>query len=65
MWRTFVQLCRSVDKEGWSDANCPATERARELEEITYYTKTILNALMQSLEEGFIEVPIEPAKKTK
>lgn len=62
MWKTFVELCRSVDQEGWEDSNSPAIERVRDLEELTYYTKAILNSLMESLENGFIEVPIAPRK---
>ena len=56
MWRKFAELCRSVDEGGWDDS--PLTERVRELSEITLHTKTILNALMESLEKGFVEVQL-------
>ncbi|CAB9497674.1 dihydrodiol dehydrogenase [Seminavis robusta] len=58
MWRNFAQLSRSIDEEGWEGGTSPLSERVRELAEITVHTKTILNALMKSLEEGCVEVPL-------
>lgn len=59
MWRKFAELSRTIDEAGWDDPDSPLTERVRELAEITLHTKTILNALMKSFEEGFIEVPLD------
>ena len=58
MWRNFAELARSIDEEGWDNHTSPLSERVRDLAEITVHTKTILNALMKSLEDGFIEVPL-------
>jgi len=57
MWRSFAELCRSVDDTGWQDDSL-LTEAVREAIEITIQTKTILNALMTSFEEGFVEVQL-------
>lgn len=58
MWKKFAELSRTIDEVGWENYS-PLMERVRELSEITWYTKTMLNALMKSYEEGFIEVPLE------
>ena len=63
MWRKFAELSKTIDEAGWENYS-PLTERVRELTEITWYTKTMLNALMKSYEEGFIEVPLEKHQHT-
>lgn len=59
MWRKFAELSRTIDEAALEDPGSATTGRVRELEVITLLTKTLLNALMKSYEEGFIEVPVE------
>ena len=56
MWRKFAELSRAVDEAGWDDS--PLTEQVRELATITLHTKTVLNALIESFEGGFVEVQL-------
>ena len=59
MWRKFAELSRTIDEAGWDDPDSPLTESVRELAVITLHTKTVLNALMKSYEEGFTEVAVD------
>jgi hypothetical protein len=58
MWRNFAELCRSIDEDGWDNIASPCSKRVQEFTEITVHTKNVLNALMKSLEEGYVEVPL-------
>jgi predicted dehydrogenase len=51
MWRTFCQLCRSIEKSTWND-DTEATAQARELAEVAIHTKRILIALKKSYATG-------------
>lgn len=59
MWRNFAELSRTIDEAGWDDQHSPLTEGVRELAMITLHTKTVLNALTQSYEEGLVEVAVD------
>jgi len=56
MWRKFAELSRSVDESGWDDL--PLLDQVNEVTTITLHTKTILNALMKSFENGFVQVEL-------
>jgi hypothetical protein len=58
MWRTFVQLCRSLDLQGGWDRS-DATKECRVLANVALQTKRILIALMKSAENNFEEVVID------
>ena len=49
MWRTFVQLSDSIDKNGWENGN----ETSVELANVALQTKRILLALLKSAENNF------------
>lgn len=55
MWRRFRELSLSVDKEGW-DAK---EGQVRELTNVALQTKRVLTTLMESLERGHVEIPID------
>ena len=60
MWKTFVTLSHSLDKQGgWDDS--PETAGCRELTNVALQTKRILNALLESSEQSFKEVFLEEA----
>jgi predicted dehydrogenase len=55
MWRSFRELSRSVDRDGW-DAK---EGQVLELTKIALQTKRIMNALVESIDRGYEEIPIE------
>ena len=58
MWRTFVQLCHSLDEQGGWD-HTDATKECRVLANVALQTKRILIALTKSVENNFEEVVID------
>ena len=55
MWRTFVTLCHSLDKQGGWD-HSDATRECRVLANVALQTKRILIALAKSAENSFEEI---------
>lgn len=58
MWRTFVTLCHSLDKQGGWD-HSDATRECRVLANVALQTKRILIALAKSAENSFEEIVID------
>lgn len=54
MWRTFSELCRTVEQEGYAS---PQAAFAKELENVAIHTKHVLLALEESWKKKE-EVPI-------
>jgi len=58
LWRSFVRLGQQIDSnEGWDDDE--AIAECKELTDVALQMKKILIALMESLENGGTEVPVE------
>ena len=58
LWRSFVRLSQQIDgNHGWEDNE--AIAECKELTDVALQMKKILIALMQSLENGGKEVPVE------
>jgi len=58
MWRTFVNLCHSLDQRGGWDKS-DMTAECRVLANVALQTKRILMALMKSAENSFEEVVVD------
>ena len=60
LWRTFVRLGHIVDNNGgWDDNDNKAIADCKELTDVALQMKKILIALMESLENGGKEIPVE------
>ena len=58
MWRTFVNLCHTLDQRGgWDQSD--ETAECRVLANVALQTKRVLIALMKSAETQFAEVVID------